>query len=60
MQDPKPVDLQKLDQSTAVLADILPPMWKRMYDHLIAVEFTETQAMDILKAYIMSANVKYG
>ncbi len=48
------VDLSKLDQSSAVLGDILPPLWWRLYRNSIEAGFDETEAFSLLKVYIRS------
>lgn len=34
-------DKAALDQATAVVADTMPPFWRRMYDHCIREGFTQ-------------------
>lgn len=52
-------DVQKIDQGLAFMAENMPPFWKRMYDGCVSSGFNDQQALELVKAYIMSANVKY-
>jgi len=45
-------DDQKLDQEFARMADMLPPVWWRMYKNLQTAGFTKFEAMDLLKMFI--------
>jgi hypothetical protein len=45
-------EIHNLDQAAAMIADTLPPMWKRMYDRLLEEGFDADKAMQILKAYV--------
>ena len=42
----------KFEQDMAKLGDILPGHWRRIYENLKTEGFTESQAMELLKAYI--------
>lgn len=59
MQDKKPNDqsaeLQRLDQSLAVMADTFPPMWHRMYRNCIDAGFDKDQAQRIIIAHVHGA-----
>lgn len=48
----------EFDQASATFADTFPPMWRRLYVKLVEENFTEDQALDILKAYIAAAHGK--
>jgi hypothetical protein len=45
---------RNFDQASAFVADSFPPMWRRMYNNLIAEGFTDFEALGILKTYIIS------
>lgn len=49
-------ELQNLEQSGATLGDFLPPLWRRLHENLIKEGFTETQAFDLLKSYILGSS----
>ena len=36
------------------MADLMPPVWKRLYDNLEAMGFTEEEAMKLLQTFILS------
>lgn len=55
---PTPEDLAKYDQSFALVADMLPAFWWRLYKSLVAQGFAEAQALDLLKTYIMANGSK--
>lgn len=42
-----------LDQKSALMGDLFPGLWKRIYDNLLVEGFTELQAMELLKAFIV-------
>jgi hypothetical protein len=42
------------EQSSTALSDMFPPLWKALYDKCIAEGFTEAQAMELLKVFILS------
>ncbi len=44
----------ELDQQTALVADLLVPLWRRLYINCIKEEFTELESMELVKTYIMS------
>jgi len=44
----------EFDQSAKLLGDNLPPLWKKLFDGCIKEGFTEIQAMELVKTYIMS------
>lgn len=41
-----------IDQGIAMLSEFYPAQWRSMYNGLIKHEFTEAQAMELLKTYI--------
>ena len=45
---------QKLEQGAALVADAFPPLWKRLHENLLKEGFDQTQAMELLKTYILS------
>jgi hypothetical protein len=47
-----PEERAEFDQSSALVADSLPPMWWRLYTGLIKEGFTKEQAMELLKTFI--------
>jgi len=47
-------DLSKLDQSMALVSEIYPPHWRRLYDNCLAEKFTTIEAMELVKTYIIS------
>ena len=57
MIDPK--KQADLDQSATLMAEVLPPLWRKMYVSLLAEGFERAEAMEILKAYILSQS-SYG
>lgn len=50
--DPK--DVAKFDQSTEFITKSFPALWRGLYLNLVESGFSETQAMDLLKTYILS------
>lgn len=51
---PTPSDLHKIDQGMAMLADILPPMWRRIYRANREAGWDETKSFQLLQTYILS------
>ncbi len=45
----------EFDQSRAVLVEILPPLWKGLYDGLLRAGFDEKEAMTLLCEYIATS-----
>lgn len=43
---------QRLEQSSAMIAENMPPFWRRLYLNCKSEGFTEQQAMSILRTYI--------
>lgn len=41
-----------LDQATAVVAETMPPMWRRIYLRCIEEGFSEDQALLLVRTYI--------
>lgn len=55
MDDDDNKNLARFDQAMAMLADNLPPLWRRMYERMLEVGFAEDQAMSLLRAYVFAA-----
>lgn len=49
----------KLDQSSALLAEMLPPLWWGIYKACVDEGFTESQALELVKTYL-SSTVRVG
>lgn len=47
--------ISQFDQASALLADGLPPLWRRMYERMLEVGFDEVQAIRLLQTYIFAA-----
>lgn len=45
----------ELDQSMAMFADRMPPLWWRMYRNLLNQGFSEIRAFELLKVYIAAS-----
>ena len=45
----------EFDQTIALLAEIYPNQWRRMYLGLVKEGFTESEAMELLKSYITAS-----
>lgn len=54
-----PKDQSDLDQAEEALVEMLPRLWRRMYVRLIEEGFDRSEAMGLLKQYIM-ASLKSG
>lgn len=46
----------ELDQAIQAVSEFLPPMWRRLYVELVAAKFTELQALELVKTYIMATS----
>jgi len=44
----------ELDQASAGLIELFPPLWWGLFQSCIAEGFTEVQALELVKAYILS------
>jgi hypothetical protein len=44
----------KMDQATAMLGDVMPPIWRRMFENSVEAGFSEEQAMSLVKTYILA------
>lgn len=44
----------ELDQSIAFFVDFVPTTWRRLYVRLVEEGFTEQQALELVKTYIMA------
>ena len=49
----------QLDQSSALLAEMLPPLWWGLYRACVDEGFTESQALELVKTYL-SSTVRVG
>jgi hypothetical protein len=45
-----------MEQGATLLASHYPPLWRALFLNLQKEEFTELQAMELLKAYIHATN----
>ena len=45
------------EQLLAHVAECYPSHWKRLYDNLVEAGFSEAQAMEVFKTYILSMGV---
>jgi len=43
----------QLDQDMAAIIDVFPPLWRGLFVQLCKEGFTESQAMELVKAYII-------
>lgn len=50
-------DVADLEQNQALVADLLPPFWWRLYNNSIESGFTEDQAFCLLQTYIQTGGV---
>lgn len=48
-------EISKFDQDAAFLGDVLPPLWKRLYDRCLEVGFSEEQAFLLVRTYVFGA-----
>jgi hypothetical protein len=46
----------ELDQSLALMRDILPTQWRALYVRLVEEGFREDQALDLLKTFITATS----
>ena len=46
----------ELDQASAGLSEMLPPLWRGIYMNLQEQDFTPEESMDLLKTYIIGQN----
>ncbi len=49
-------DIAKMDQAGAFLGDCLPKLWRRLYLGCIGEGFTEWQAIELVKAYLVAVS----
>ncbi len=45
-------EIADFDQAASVMADSYPPIWKRMWDNLLELGFTKTEALKLLQAHV--------
>lgn len=43
----------EFEQASARMADTCPPMWRRLYCNSVIEGFTEYQAMELVKTFIL-------
>jgi len=48
----------KLDQSSALISEVCPPHWRRLYENCIREGFLENQAFELVKTYILATHVR--
>ena len=48
----KSEQFQQFEQNSAMMADVFPVTWRRIYVNLVREGFTEEQSLSLLKAYI--------
>ena len=51
----EPPFMQDLDQRTAEFAETMPPMWRRVFENLVAQGFNDEQALKIIMAMVHGA-----
>jgi hypothetical protein len=44
----------ELEQNQALMIELWPPLWRQLYEALLEKKFTETQALELVKTYILS------
>ncbi len=52
----RPDDTSKMDQSAALLGDILPPLWRRIYIGCVDQGFDESESFKLVQTYILGQN----
>lgn len=55
MSEPSPDELRRYDQTSALMADLLPPVWRRLFDNLTGLGFTEDQALSLVRTFVHGA-----
>lgn len=50
----KTKQLAEIDQCTKLMVDMLPPLWRGIYDGLLEQKFAKDEAMRLLCVYIFS------
>lgn len=55
MTPEKAQEQSKLDNALAMTGDMLPPLWKRLYDNCLANGFAEREALILVQTYIIGA-----
>ena len=54
-------DISRFDQGASFIGDDLPAMWRRLWERMLEVGFSEEQAMVLLQTYIFgTAGGKWG
>jgi len=46
----------EIDQASAWLAECLPPLWWSLFEGCLQAGFTESNAIDLVKTYIVANN----
>lgn len=44
----------KLDQASATLVEMFPPLWRQLYDGCAKEGFSDSESLELVKAYILS------
>lgn len=50
------LDLAAVEQAQSAVADLLPPFWHRLHRNTVTEGFTNSEALELLKTYILSQN----
>lgn len=53
----EPKQIAELDQALRLAADSMPPLWRRLYHNCVSEGFTEDQAMQLVKTFIISQGI---
>lgn len=53
-KDEKTANLSELDQSSAIVGDFMPSLWRRLYTNAIDAGFTEQESFKLIQTYIFS------
>lgn len=53
-----PKEKAEMDQSMVLVVDMLPLIWYNLFVNLCKQGFSELQALDLIKTYIMSQGSK--
>lgn len=48
----------EFDQNMSLMSDMYTATWARMYRNLMSEDFTEIQAIELVKTYILSQGIK--
>lgn len=50
----KPINMQEFDQASAAIADVLPPMWHRLFESCRTAGFDELQSFRLVQTHILA------